>query len=176
MLRYRKPHLLCLLVLTIFIALCTGCSHSKKKPSQDIKVPVTTKQVTKSPQPSPIKISFIASKNMNSDSSGHGSPIKIMLYQLSNDSDFNNIISPVNEDIDLVQQHAIESTSIMLQPGKNMPYHLAVSPQAHYLGIIGYFRAPNANQWKLLITVPLLKPTMTVIVSQNSLMLSRQKG
>jgi len=117
-------------------------------------------------------LSFSADKNINLNIFNQSSPLKIDIYQLKDNTAFNETTQIGDLTEDKVEKDIISSESFMIQPAKKKIYTLLINEQTKYLGVVGEFRLPSADNWKLVLDVPPKKETV-IIVNDNKLSMSK---
>jgi len=117
-------------------------------------------------------ISFSADENINLNIFGQSSPLKIDIYQLKNNTAFNEATEIGAIAGDTVEKDIISIESFMIQPATKKIYTLLINGQTKYLGIVGEFRAPAVNGWKVLLDVPPKKETL-IIVNGNKFSMNK---
>ncbi|MDX3905816.1 MAG: type VI secretion system lipoprotein TssJ [Pigmentiphaga sp.] len=111
---------------------------------------------TASQLPVPYTVRFTASKDVNPDSRGRPSPIRLQIFELKSATAFES------SDFFALQGNAsatlgaelIKNEQIMLRPGESADFSGGGNLQARQLGIVAEYRDLEANRWRVSIQLP----------------------
>lgn len=105
--------------------------------------------------PKAITINGNAAANVNPDN--HGKPLSVVLhvYQLKSPESFNKLtfddFMSGKTAAELIGDPLLADKEVILVPGGTASVAESVKPEAHYIGVIGFFRKPDEHMWRLLL-------------------------
>lgn len=131
--------MLFLFVISAMLASCQSAGNDKKKSHTDS-----------------VKLSFVAASNINKNSAGEANPVRIMVYQLTQQqafmaSDF--ITLTENSDPELANQIALD-LDVMILPGEKKEKVFKISENVVALGVISAYRNISEAEWKVVYLIP----------------------
>ncbi|TDR70275.1 type VI secretion system lipoprotein TssJ [Paludibacterium purpuratum] len=103
----------------------------------------------------------IGTRNLNPDESGHPLSLVIHIVQLKQNQAFSRLtpadLTSGKSEKDLLSSEMIDSTELVLLPGSKSDINATISPDAKYIGVIGYFRQPDPYFWRLLFDADMVR-------------------
>lgn len=124
-----------LLTITACFALIGGCAST--------------------PEPKPYEIQANADPVMNRDISGNPLSVVVRLYQLKQEKEFDQLTFDLatsnRTDAELFGDSLLQRSELLLVPGTTHVSTETILPDTKYLGVVAYFRKPDAHYWRYLI-------------------------
>lgn len=107
------------------------------------------------PKPSTVKVTIIASPNINPTPSGQAAPIIIRIYTLKSDlvfmqSDFQSLFT---NDAQTLGTDLIAKREFFMVPGTKQAYDDQMPKEAAFLGVIAAFRDIDTARWRALAPI-----------------------
>jgi type VI secretion system protein VasD len=108
------------------------------------------------PKPSKARMTVVAQEDVNPDPSGRPSPIVVRIYQLAQDSQFNNadFFALFDDDQQALGGDLLARDEITLAPGERKEVEFAVAGNAKFVGVIAAYRDIRNSQWRVLQPAP----------------------
>ena len=108
------------------------------------------------PKPTPVKAALIVAADVNPDIEGHPAPIVVRLYELKDESAFNNAdyFRLVDREQEALGSSLAGREEYELQPGESRTWDLKVPGEARFLGVTAGFRDLGNSHWKALLPTP----------------------
>ena len=109
------------------------------------------------PEPIPVAYEVRASADtvINRDVSGQPLSVVVRLYQLKQAKEFNSLTFDLatsnRTDAELFGDSLIQRSELLLVPGTTHISTQGISPDAKFLGVVAYFRRPDAHYWRYLV-------------------------
>jgi type VI secretion system protein VasD len=107
------------------------------------------------PAPKPYQISADADPIMNRDISGKPLSVVVRLYQLKDEKEFDQLTFDLatsnRTDAELFGESLLQRSELLLVPGTTHISTETLLPETKYLGVVAYFRKPDAHYWRYLI-------------------------
>lgn len=92
---------------------------------------------------------------INRDVSGQPLSVVVRLYQLKQAKEFNSLTFDLatsnRTDAELFGDSLIQRSELLLVPGTTHISTQSISPDAKFLGVVAFFRRPDAHYWRYLI-------------------------
>lgn len=92
---------------------------------------------------------------VNRDVSGKPLSVVVRLYQLTQPDEFNKLtfdtLASGRPEAELLGDQLVAKTELVLVPGQTHVSTDKMSEKARYLGVVGFFRTPDAYAWRYLI-------------------------
>ncbi|WP_353327536.1 type VI secretion system lipoprotein TssJ [Chitiniphilus shinanonensis] len=105
--------------------------------------------------PKEYPISGTADPIINRDINGRPLSIVVRLYQLKDKNEFNRLTFDAaasgKTDAELFGNELVARTEVQLIPGATQNVTDKLLPEAKYLGVVGFFRKPDAQNWRFLV-------------------------
>ncbi|MBV8048537.1 MAG: type VI secretion system lipoprotein TssJ [Paludibacterium sp.] len=96
----------------------------------------------------------VGARTLNPDENGHPLSLVIHVVQLTSNQAFSRLttadLASGKSEKELLASEMIDSTELTLLPGNKSDINATISPEAKYIGVIGYFRQPDPYFWRLL--------------------------
>jgi len=106
--------------------------------------------------PSDADISGKVAHAINPDEQGRPLSLVIHVYQLKSRQSFDQLTSDNlnsgKSDADLLGSDLISSTEMLAIPGVALSQKLTIQPNTEFIGVVGFFRIPDPNFWRLLFS------------------------
>jgi type VI secretion system protein VasD len=122
-----------LLTSVCFVTLVTGCQSVPKE----------------------YPISGTAEQIINRDINGKSLSVVVRLYQLKEKNEFTRLtfdaVASGKSDAELFPQEMVARTEVVLVPGATQKLTDKLMPEAKYVGVVGFFRRPDAQNWRFLV-------------------------
>lgn len=108
------------------------------------------------PKPSKARMTIAAQEDVNPDASGRPSPIVVRIYQLAQDSMFNNadFFALFDNDQQALGADLLAREEITLAPGERKEVEFAVAGNAKFVGALAAYRDIRNSQWRALQAAP----------------------
>jgi type VI secretion system protein VasD len=120
-----------------------------------------------SPPPKPTQLtgSIQVSAQVNPSASQRPSPLLLRVYELKSVASFNgaDFISLFQRDQAELGADLLAKEEYVLAPGETKAFVKTLSPDAHFLGVIGAFRDVDRAQWRSVVAVDPKKNQQVVI-------------
>lgn len=124
-----------LLALTSCLALLGGCASTSEPVSYEIKAN--------------------ADPVINRDISGMPLSVVVRLFQLKQEKEFDQLTFDLatsnRTDAELFGESLLQRSELLLVPGSTHVSTETILPDTKYLGVVAYFRKPDAHYWRYLI-------------------------
>ncbi|UXY14573.1 type VI secretion system lipoprotein TssJ [Chitiniphilus purpureus] len=121
--------------------------------------------------PKEYPISGTADPIINRDISGKPLSIVVRLYQLKDKNEFNRLTFDTaasgKSDTELFGSEFVARTELQLIPGATQNVTDQLQPEAKYLGVIGFFRKPDAQNWRFLVDADAVRSKGLAFVVQD---------
>jgi len=105
--------------------------------------------------PKPYEIRGQAAPMINRNSNGAPLSVVVRLYQLKSQDTFNklsfDLAASGRSDAELFGGDLVGKSEFIVVPGKKYTGNDIVLPDTKYVGIVAYFRKPDANYWRFLV-------------------------
>ena len=105
--------------------------------------------------PTPYEIRANADPVINRDITGNPLSVVVRLYQLKQSKEFNqltfDLISSNRSDAELFGDSLMKRSEIVLVPGTSHSSTETLLAETKYLGVVAFFRRPDAHYWRFLI-------------------------
>ena len=105
--------------------------------------------------PQPYEIRAQADPVINRDLTGNPLSVVIRLYQLKQSKEFNqltfDLVSSNRSDTELFGEGLLKRSEIVLVPGTSHSSTETLLVDTKYLGVVAFFRRPDAHYWRFLI-------------------------
>lgn len=92
---------------------------------------------------------------INRDAEGKPLSVVVRLYQLTQPDEFNKLtfetLASGRPEAELLGEELVAKTELVLVPGQTHVSTDKMLEKARYLGVVGFFRTPEANYWRYLI-------------------------
>ncbi|MET3129974.1 type VI secretion system protein VasD [Oxalobacteraceae bacterium GrIS 1.11] len=104
-------------------------------------------------QPRTIAVKMQADARLNTDAGGHSLALVARIYMLRQNATFergpyDSFLSPQKEQ-QLLGSDLIEVKEVLLVPGQHYEVLEKVSRDANFIGVVGLFRTPAPQRWRL---------------------------
>lgn len=99
-------------------------------------------------------INGAADATVNRDISGKSLSLVLRVYQLKDKTDFTQITytnAISKHDNELLPKDLLARNEWVLIPGSTLDVVDSIQPETRYLGLIGYFREPDAQSWRVIV-------------------------
>lgn len=107
------------------------------------------------PEPKPYEIQANANPVMNRDISGKPLSVVVRLYQLKQEKEFDQLTFDLatsnRTDAELFGESLLHRSELLLVPGTTHISTETILPDTKYMGVVAYFRKPDAHYWRYLI-------------------------
>ena len=108
------------------------------------------------PAPKAYEIRADANTIMNRDIAGKPLSVVVRLYQLKQEKDFNlltfDLATSSRTDAELFGDSLIQRSELLMVPGTTHISTQTLLPETKYLGVVAFFRKPDAHYWRYLIS------------------------
>lgn len=105
--------------------------------------------------PKEYPISGTAEPIINRDINGKSLSVVVRLYQLKEKNEFTRLtfdaVASGKSDAELFPQELVARNEVVLVPGASQKLTDKLLPEAKYVGVVGYFRKPDAQHWRFLV-------------------------
>lgn len=105
--------------------------------------------------PQPYEIKANADQVMNRDISGKPLSVVVRLYQLKQEKEFDQLTFDLatsnRTDAELFGDSLLQRSELLLVPGTMHASTETILPDTKYLGVVAFFRKPDAHYWRFLI-------------------------
>jgi type VI secretion system protein VasD len=105
--------------------------------------------------PTPYEIRGQAAPMINRNSNGAPLSVVVKLYQLKSQEAFNklsfDLASSGRNDNELFGSDLVAKSEFIVMPGRKYTGNDIVQPDTKYVGVIAYFRKPDAHYWRYLV-------------------------
>lgn len=133
---FSSNHTLHLLAIATLLATLQGCA-------------------TTPPGPKPYEVRADADPVINRDIAGKPLSVVVRLYQLKGEKEFDlltfDLATSNRSDAELFGDSLIQRSELLLVPGTTHISTETLLPETKYLGIVAYFRRPDAHSWRYLV-------------------------
>lgn len=133
--KHTFKHTLSALVLATSVLILDGCATT--------------------PAPKAYEVRANADAIINRDITGQPLSVVVRLYQLKQAKEFNTLTFDLatsnRTDAELFGESLIQRTELLLVPGTTHISTQALAPETKYLGVVAFFRRPDAHYWRFLI-------------------------
>ena len=107
------------------------------------------------PEPKSYEISADVDAVINRDITGQPLSVVVRLYQLKQAKEFNSLTFDLatsnRTDAELFGESLIQRSELLLVPGTTHISTQVLAPDAQYLGVVAFFRRPDAHYWRYLV-------------------------
>lgn len=107
------------------------------------------------PEPVPYEIKANADPVINRDISGMPLSVVVRLFQLKQEKEFDQLTFDLatsnRTDAELFGESLLQRSELLLVPGSTHVSTETILPDTKYLGVVAYFRKPDAHYWRYLI-------------------------
>ena len=107
------------------------------------------------PTPKPYEVRAEANSVINRDISGKPLSVIVRLYQLKQEKEFDlltfDLATSNRTDAELFGDSLIQRSELLLVPGTMHISTETLLPETKYLGVVAYFRKPDAHYWRYLV-------------------------
>lgn len=105
--------------------------------------------------PKAVTINGSAAQNVNPDNKGKPLSVVLHVYQLKATDSFSKLtfddFMSGKTASELIGDSLLADKEVILVPGGTASVSDTVKPEAHFVGIIGFFRKPDPHLWRLLL-------------------------
>lgn len=129
------------------------------KPLQKIAIAFTTLSIftaCASKGPVELKMQGEAAPVVNRDVNGKSLSLVLHVYQLKNKDEFNRLtfdaLATGKPAAELLGNSLITQSEFILLPGKESTLPFTLQADAQYVGVVGFFRKPDAQFWRVLVS------------------------
>jgi type VI secretion system protein VasD len=128
------------------------------------------------PKPQIVKLTFIASPDVNPDSQNRASPVVVRLYQLKDDAAFKDadIFTLFDKEQATLAAALVSREEYELAPGEHRNVELKLSHDAHFVGVVAGYRDIRNAQWRAEIGAP--DKGLVNIVKKNKIGVSVERS
>jgi type VI secretion system protein VasD len=124
------------------------------------------------PKPTPVKAALITATDVNPDIEGHPAPIVVRVYELKDESAFNNAdyFRLIDREQEVLGSSLAGREEYELQPGESRTWDMKVPGEARFLGVTAGFRDLANSHWKALLPTPhqhFGTPKVTISVAKS---------
>lgn len=125
--------------LLIVSALAAGCASGQRPP-----------------MPVPLTVFIKADANINPDSRGRPSPLKVVIYELKSSNAFESadFFSLSQDDRAVMGAELLEREEVFLQPGESRTLTRRGYPGTTHIGVVAEFRDTGGSVWRAVAEVP----------------------
>ena len=104
----------------------------------------------KPPQPVNVKLTLVASPDVNPDGQNRPSPIVVRIYQLKDDTGFKDAdyFALYDKEPATLAAALVSRVEFELAPGEKRTVDYAVSPDTRYIGVAAAYRDIRNAQWR----------------------------
>lgn len=129
------------------------------------------------PPPPPVKVSLIASSDVNPDAQNRASPIVVRVYQLKDDAAFKeaDFFTLFDKEQATLAAALVSRVEFELAPGEHRAFDVKISPDARCVGVAAAYRDIRNSNWRTQSGTPdaglgdiLEHSKMTIAVSRSS--------
>jgi type VI secretion system protein VasD len=129
------------------------------------------------PPPPPVKVSLIASADVNPDAQNRPSPIVVRVYQLKDDAAFKeaDFFTLFDKEQATLAAALVSREEFELAPGEHRAFEVKLSPDARCVGVAAAYRDIRNSHWRAQSGTPdeglggiLKKSKMTIAVNRAS--------
>jgi type VI secretion system protein VasD len=108
------------------------------------------------PKPSKARMTIAAQQDVNPDANGRPSPVVVRIYQLAQDSKFNNadFFALFDNDQQALGADLLARDEATLAPGERKEVEFDVAGNAKFVGVIAAFRDIRNSQWRTIQPAP----------------------
>jgi len=113
----------------------------------------------------PIKVALDAkaSATINRDVSGDPLSVVVRTYYLKDKIEFSklafDLLASGRTDQELLGAECLGRSEYVVVPGATLMESLDLPPGTRYVGVVGFFRKPDPNFWRALVSLEQMKPT-----------------
>jgi type VI secretion system protein VasD len=112
----------------------------------------------------------VADQNVNRDANGQSLTVVVRVVQLRDRNEFTRLsfdAVTTRSDAELFPRELVAASEMVLMPGLTQEITDNLLPEAKYVGVIGYFRRPDAQSWRLLFDAGAVRKEGLVFVAQD---------
>lgn len=137
----QTPNSLSLLLLFTLLFFLTACSTNKKPPKES------------DGEGDKINVQIVVDANSNLNSLGKAAPIRLDLYQLTSNGEFNqaDFFELIEKPKESLGDKLIQHDQYMLYPDSVTVLPMQLDSNLKYLGVVGSYRKLNDTQWRLIL-------------------------
>jgi type VI secretion system protein VasD len=108
------------------------------------------------PKPQAVKLSFVASADVNPDPQNRPSPVVVRLYQLKDDAAFKDadIFTLFDKEQATLGAALVSREEYQLAPGEHRALDLQLSQEARFVGVVAAYRDIRNAEWRAQIGAP----------------------
>jgi type VI secretion system protein VasD len=122
----------------------------------------------KIPQPQPpikIAVEGIASPTINRDANGDPLSVVIRIYHLKDKAEFSKLtfdmVTSGRTDQELLGADYLGKSELVIVPGNTYCDTTDLAPGTKYIGVVAFFRKPDSNYWRYLVSMDQLNLART---------------
>ncbi|MDR1424835.1 MAG: type VI secretion system lipoprotein TssJ [Azoarcus sp.] len=145
-----------LLAVAMLVASLASCASKKPKdppPKPEEPFPRVEPMAIRGPQEFALKAR--ADANVNRDINGKSLSIVVRIYQLKDKNEFARLafdkLASGRGDTELFPTEFVAVRETVLIPGATQEVTEKLVPDARYVGVVGFFRKPDARGWRFLV-------------------------
>jgi len=168
------------LISAAMAVLITGCSlfPSKEKDAANalalaLNPPTAPRAddpaaVTRGPEDFAVK--GVADKQVNRDVSGKSLSVVVRIFQLRDKNEFSRLSFDAvtsRSDTELFPKELVAASEVVVMPGTMQEVTDKLLPETKYVGVVGYFRKPDAQFWRFLFDAQAVRKEGLVFVAKD---------
>ena len=112
----------------------------------------------------------VADQNINRDISGQSLSVVVRILQLRDRGEFTRLsfegVTNRN-DADLFPKDLVAASEMVVMPGTTQEITDKLLPETKYVGVIGFFRRPDAQYWRMLYDARAVRNEGLIIVAKD---------
>ncbi|WP_297576899.1 type VI secretion system lipoprotein TssJ [uncultured Deefgea sp.] len=129
---------------------------------------ITTLNACSSSGPVELKLQGDANPLLNRDSSGKSLSLVLHIYQLKSVEEFNRLtfdtVSSGKTPTELLGNALVTHSEFVLLPGKSNTLPITLQAETQFVGVVGFFRKPDAQFWRALISGQALRDSKELTI------------
>lgn len=120
--------------------------------------------------PEEFAIKAVAEKRLNLDAAGEPLSVVVRVIQLRDKNEFSRLSFDAvtsKNDNELFPKEFVAVSEVVFVPGETQEMSDKLLPEARYVGIVGFFRMPDAQHWRMLFDARSVRNEGLIIVAQD---------
>jgi type VI secretion system protein VasD len=120
--------------------------------------------------PEDFAVKGVADRRVNLDVGGEPLSVVVRVIQLRDKNEFSRLsfASATNKsDAELFPKELVATNEVVLMPGTTQEITDTLRPEARYVGVVGFFRKPDAQLWRMLFDARAVRNEGLIFVAQE---------
>ncbi|MCL2591030.1 MAG: type VI secretion system lipoprotein TssJ [Betaproteobacteria bacterium] len=172
-----RPRVLIPAAMAVLITACSVFPSKEKEAANALAQALNPPTAPRGDNPAPIMrgtedfaVKGVAEQQVNRDVSGKSLSVVVRIFQLRDKNEFSRLSFDAvtsRSDAELFPKELVAASEVVVMPGTMQEVTDKLLPETKYVGVVGYFRKPDAQFWRFLFDAQAIRKEGLIFVAKD---------